>query len=161
MTPAYEQQTRRHISRALQCSWIGQDSPGLSAGLPDVDPARPERKKAVNLLIAIRGAAGEVKMHAVLDRLGIGNRHEALADGRVLLGPDDDLVLPLGQDLPAQRLRPEPGQAGQIVCVNDDVVESDGHADSMRGTAGSGGGRRRDGRAGRLRAYRPVAAGPV
>ena len=48
--------------------------------------------------------------------------------------PGDDLVLALGQDLPAQRLRPEPGQAGQVVSVNDDVVESDGHADSMRGT---------------------------
>jgi len=42
----------------------------------------------------------------------------------------------LGQDLPAQRLRPEPGQAGQIVSVNGDVVESDGHADGMRGTLG-------------------------
>ena len=31
-----------------------------------------ERQEAVNLLIAVRGAAGEVKMHAVLDRLGIG-----------------------------------------------------------------------------------------
>src|SRR5262249_3881446 len=28
----------------------------------------------------------------------------------------------------------EPGQGGQIVSVNDDVVYSDGHADSMRGT---------------------------
>ena len=73
-------------------------------------------------------------MHPVLDRLGIGDRHEAHADGRVLVGPDDDLVLALGQDLPAERLRPEPGQAGQIVSVNDDVAESDGHAASMRGT---------------------------
>jgi hypothetical protein len=31
-------------------------------------------------------------------------------------------------------LHREPGQAGQIVSVNDDVVESDGRADSMRGT---------------------------
>ena len=73
-------------------------------------------------------------MHAVLDRLGLGDRHEAQADGRVLVGPDDDLVFPLGQDLPAERLRPEPGQAGQIVSVYDDVVESDGHVGSMRGT---------------------------
>ena len=51
-----------------------------------------------------------------------------------LVGPGDDLVLPLGQDLPAERLGPEPGQAGQIVSVNDDVTEPDGHADSMRGT---------------------------
>ena len=41
---------------------------------------------------------------------------------------------PLGQDRPAKRLRLEPGQAGEIVRVNDDVVESDGHAGSMRGT---------------------------
>jgi hypothetical protein len=54
--------------------------------------------------------------------------------GAFLPVPDDDLVLPLGQDLPAQRLGPEPGQAGQIVSVNHDVVESDGHAASMRGT---------------------------
>ena len=75
-------------------------------------------------------------MHAVLDRLGIGDRHEAHADGCVFVSPDDDLVLPFGQDLPAERLRPEPGQAGQVVSVNDDVVESDGHVDSMRGTLG-------------------------
>jgi hypothetical protein len=73
-------------------------------------------------------------MHAVLDRLGIGDRHEAHADRRVLVGPDDDLVLALGQDLPAERLRSEPGQAGQIVSINDDVVEMNGHAGSMRGT---------------------------
>ena len=90
--------------------------------------------KAVDLLIAVRGAADEVEMHAVLDRLGLGDRHEAHAGLRVLAGPDDDLVLPLGQDLPAQRLGPESGQAGQIVSVSDDVAEPDGHAGSMRGT---------------------------
>ena len=115
-------------------SGIGQDIPGFSAGLSDADPARPERKQAVNLLIAVRGAAGEVKMYPVLDRPGAGDRHEAHADGRVLVSPDDDLVLPLGQNLPAKRLSPEPGQAGQIVSVNHDVAESDGHAVSMRGT---------------------------
>ena len=71
-------------------------------------------------------------MHAVLDYLGVGDRHEADADRRVLVSPDDDLVLALGQNLPAERLRPEPGQAGQIVGVDDDVVESDGHVASMR-----------------------------
>ena len=104
-------------------SGVRQDSPGFSAGLPDADPARPERKQAVNLL-----------MHPVLDRPGPGDRHEAPADGRVLVSPDDDLVLPLGQNLPAKRLRPEPGQAGQIVSVNHDLAESDGHAVSIRGT---------------------------
>jgi hypothetical protein len=33
-------------------------------------------------------------------------------------------------------LRPEPGQAGQVVSVNDDVVKSDRHIDSMRGALG-------------------------
>ena len=112
---------------------VGKDSPGLSAGLPDIYPARPQRKKPAGLLLAIRSAGGEVKMHAVLDRLGIGDRHEAHADGCVLAGPDDDLVLALGQDLPAGRLCPEPGQAGQVVSVNDDAAEPDGHVASMRG----------------------------
>ena len=34
---------------------------------------------------------------------------------------------------PSSALGPEPGQAGQVVSVNDDVVESDRHAPSMRG----------------------------
>jgi hypothetical protein len=63
-------------------------------------------------------------MHAILDRLGIVDRHEAHADGRVLVGPDDDLILALAQYLPAKRLRPEPGQARQIMSINDDVVQS-------------------------------------
>ena len=77
-----------------------------------------EREKPADLLIAVRGAGGEVNMHAVLDRLGVGDWHEADADRCVLVGPDDDLVLALGQDLPAERLRPEPGQAGQITPRN-------------------------------------------
>jgi len=51
---------RAHDSELVSLR-VGQDSPGLSAGLADVDPARPEHAKAVNLLIAIRGAAGQVK----------------------------------------------------------------------------------------------------
>jgi len=42
--------------------------------------------------------------------LAIGDRHEAHADGSVLVGPDDDLALTLGENLPSERLRPEPGQ---------------------------------------------------
>ena len=72
-------------------------------------------------------------MHLVLDRLGISDRHEADAHRSVLVRPDDNLVLPLGQDLPAKRLRPEPSQAGQVMSVNDNVVEADRHIDSMRG----------------------------
>jgi hypothetical protein len=57
-----------------------KDRPGFFSALPDVDPARPERQQAVNLLIAIGGAGGDVQVHAVLDGLGIGDRHEAHAD---------------------------------------------------------------------------------
>ena len=71
-------------------------------------------------------------MHAILDRLGIGDWHEAHADGRVLVGPDDDLIFALAQYLPAKRLRPESGQARQIMSINDDVVQSYGHVASMR-----------------------------
>ena len=41
-----------------------------------------------------------------------------------------------GQHLPAKRLRPEPGQPWQVAGVNDDVMELDRHAASMRGHAG-------------------------
>jgi hypothetical protein len=81
-------------------------------------------------------AAGQVEVHAVLYRLRIGDRHKAHADGRVLVSPDDDLALTLGQNLPAECLRPEPGQPGQVVSVNDDVMESDRHAVSMRERTG-------------------------
>ena len=115
---------------------IGQDRPGLCASLPDVDPARPQRDKPLNFLVAVLRTAGQIEVHAVLDRLRIGNRHEAHADGRVVAGPDDDLTLPLGQNLPPERLGPEPGQPWQVVSVNDDVMQSDRHAVSMCGRAG-------------------------
>ncbi len=80
-------------------------------------PARraPSARRAAGLLIAVRGAAGEVEMDAVPDRPGLGDRQEAHAGGRVLAGPDDDLVLPPGQDLPAQApaSRTGPGRAGR------------------------------------------------
>jgi hypothetical protein len=44
---------------------VGQDSPGLSAGLLDAGPARPEREKAVNLTLSWRR------------RSPPGGRHEA------------------------------------------------------------------------------------
>src|SRR5215469_10490715 len=122
---------RSHYAELVSLG-VGENGPGLGAGLPDVDPARPECKKTVNLLKTVCRAAGQVEMHTVLDRLGIGDRHEADADGCVLVSPDDDLPLALGQDLPAQRSRPEPGQAGQVVSIDDDVVKLDRHADSLQ-----------------------------
>jgi hypothetical protein len=62
---------------------IGQDGTGFSAGLPDVGPARPEGKKAVDLLLAVGGAAGQVELHAVLDHLAIGDWQEAPVGRRV------------------------------------------------------------------------------
>jgi hypothetical protein len=43
----------------------------------------------------------------------------------MIVSPDDDLALTLGQDLPAQCLRPEPGQPRQVVSAGDDVMKSD------------------------------------
>ena len=48
--------------------------------------------------------------------------------GCVLVRPDDDLALTLGENLPAECLGPEPGQPRQVVSLNDDVMESDRHA---------------------------------
>jgi hypothetical protein len=56
-------------------------------------------------------------LYPVLDRLGIGDRHEAHAGRRVLAGPDDDLAL----------------TPGQVVSAGDDVMTSSGHAVSMDG----------------------------
>src|SRR6202046_3420545 len=71
-------------------------------------------------------------MDPVLDLLDVADRHEAHADRGVHVGAEDDPFLALGQPRPAERLRPEPGQAGQVMSVHDNVVQRDGHADSMR-----------------------------
>jgi hypothetical protein len=63
----------------------------------------------------------------------LGDRHEADTDGGNLVSPHNDLALALGEDLPAKRLRPEPGQSGQVVPVNDNVVEAHRHAASLLG----------------------------
>jgi hypothetical protein len=78
---------------------------------PDAGPAGAQREKPPDLLVAVPRAAGRVEVHAVLFRLGIGDRHDAHAGWRVLVSPGDDLALALGQDLPAGCLRPEPGRA--------------------------------------------------
>jgi hypothetical protein len=49
---------------------VGKDSPGLSAGLSDVYPARPQREKAANLLLAIGGAAVRSRCTRFLTVLG-------------------------------------------------------------------------------------------
>ena len=91
-------------------SWLARTVQDSAPAWPMPPRRAPSPKEAAGLLIAVRGAAGEVKMDAVLDRLGVGDRHEAHAGGRVLAGPDDDLVLPPGQDLssraPASRTGP-------------------------------------------------------
>src|SRR6202035_1816327 len=83
LSPSDERFLRAHYAELVSLR-VGKGSPEFSAGLADVGPARPEREKAVDLLIAVRGAAGETKMHPVLDRLGVGDGHEAHADGCVL-----------------------------------------------------------------------------
>jgi hypothetical protein len=72
---------------------------GSASTVQDSSPVYP---------MSARCAAGQVEVHAVLDCLRIGDRHEAHADGRVPVRADDDLALTLGQDLPAERLGPEP-----------------------------------------------------
>ena len=73
-------------------------------------------------------------MRAVLDRLGIGDQHEAHARRCVLVGPDDDLVLAPGDNPQPSACALGPGQPGQVVSVDDEVVQSDGYTGRMRGT---------------------------
>ena len=54
---------------------------------------RAQREKPLNLLFAIVRAASQVGVQAVLDRLRIGDRHEAHAGRRVFVSPEDDLAL--------------------------------------------------------------------
>jgi hypothetical protein len=84
-------------------------------------------------MIAILGAGSKVEVHSVLDGLWIGDWHEADADRRILVRADDDFALALGKNLPAEGLGPEPCQHRQVVRVDDDVVNSYRHADSIRG----------------------------
>src|SRR5260370_18978271 len=129
--PSADERFLRAYDAELVALRVGQHGPGLRAGLPDVDPARPQREEALDLLVAVFGGGGEVEVHAVLDELFVGDGHEAHADRGVLVGPDDDLALSRGEHLPAQGPRPEPGQPGQVVTVDDDVVQGDRHAASL------------------------------
>ena len=72
---------QRHPSGVKIRSCRGQDPRFSVLYLSDVCPARPDRNKTVNLPIAIGSAAGEVNMHAILDRLGIVDRHEDMPTG--------------------------------------------------------------------------------
>src|SRR6202007_3294720 len=111
---------------------VGQDRPRLSASLPDVDPAGAERQQTLDLRLAVLRLGGQVEVDPVLDRLRLGHRHEAQSDRRVFVWPDYDLALPLGQDVPAEGLRPEPRQPRQVMRVDNDVMKSYRHAVSMR-----------------------------
>ncbi len=95
-------------------------------------PARPERNKMVNLPVAIGSAAGEVNMHAILDRLGIVDRHEDMPTGAFSPVPmtiSFSRSLSTFQPSACVQNRARPGQARQIMSINDDVVQSCGHVE--------------------------------
>jgi hypothetical protein len=87
---------------------------------------------------ASRSSASAVRPRwtPVLDRLRLGHGHEAQSDRRILVWPDDDLALPLGQDVPAEGLSPEPRQPRQVMRVDNDVMKSHRHVVSMRRRGG-------------------------
>jgi hypothetical protein len=68
----------------------------------------------------------------VLCRLRIGHRHEAHADGRVLICPDDDLAHTRGQNLLPEGLRPEPGQPGPARAGRERPQRCDGAGQACR-----------------------------
>jgi hypothetical protein len=87
---------------------------------------RAQRKKPLSLLGAILRAASQVRLHAVLDRLRIGDRHEAHADRRVSSVP-----MTISPSSRVQASKTGPAQA--IVSVNDKVMEPGRRGVSMRG----------------------------
>jgi hypothetical protein len=64
----------------------------------------------------------------------IRDRHEAHANRRSLIRSDNDLSRTLGQDSPAQRVRPKACEARKIVSIDDDVMQPDSHAASVLGS---------------------------
>ena len=94
----------------------------------------PVREESVDLLIAVCGAAGEVKMHAVLDRLGVGDRH--MPAGAFPWVPmtisfsRSDRTFQPGAWV-QNRARP-----GRSCSVDDDVVDSDGECRQYARRAG-------------------------
>src|SRR6266540_4436615 len=106
---------------------VGEHGPGFRAALPDVDPARAERKNPLNLGVAAVRAGGKVKVQTILHRFAVGRWHEADSHCCSFVGADDDLSLTLRQDLPVQHLGPEPGLSRQIVRIDDDVVQGYSH----------------------------------
>src|SRR6266851_4028183 len=76
---------------------------------------------------------GEVEMRAVLDRLGTGHRPEADAEESAVVSADEDLTLTLGENLPSESWVQNRASSGRSWAVNNDVMQSDRHAVSMRG----------------------------
>jgi Insertion element 4 transposase N-terminal len=98
------------LARAGERADQGAEAGGRRAAAGERDPEggvgffRGRARPATGALV--RFVSEQAGMHAVLDRLRFGERREAHADRRVLIGPDDHLTL--GNNLPAECPRPEP-----------------------------------------------------
>lgn len=89
-------------------------------------PGVSQRRKPLSLLFAILRAARQVRLDAVLDRLRIGDRHEAHADRRVSSVP---MTISPSSRVHASRT----GAARAVVSVNGEVMEPDRRGISMCG----------------------------
>src|SRR5437667_4193877 len=101
-----------------RCSRANEPGGHGIGGCMSTRRAPSARSRSISWSRVLR-AAGQVEVDAVLYRLRIGDRHEAHADGRVLVGPDDDLALTFGQDLPAECLRMLSVSAGTPVASRE------------------------------------------
>ncbi len=93
--------------------------PSASAEGKDFGPISASRSSAVEVRSRCRRFLTTLRSVTGMKQIPTG----------AVVRPDHDLPLPLGQDPPAQHLGPEPGQGGQVVGVDDDVMQRDRHAE--------------------------------
>ena len=111
---------------------IGQDGPRLVAALTDVHAPRARgRRAAATSASRSAGVASAPGLRSrwtrFLTTLSSGDGMKQSPIGASSAGPTITSALALGQDRPAEGGAPEPGQRREVMGVDHDVVEGDGH----------------------------------
>jgi hypothetical protein len=99
---------------------VREHHPGHVLALPDVHAPGAEVEQPLDLGGLVVGR--EIEVEPVLDGLPFGDGDEDDARQGALVGADDELVLRLVEDLPAQGLAPEACQALYVLCVHCDLI---------------------------------------
>jgi hypothetical protein len=133
----WSQLTHQRAVRAehaeLVAFWIGKHDPGRFRALPHVDAPRAECDDSLDLCITV--VRVQIDVQPVLQGLVFGDGDEAKARIAVLVRAHDHLVIGLIQDPLVENGGPETGNRSRIACVDDQLVETDGHWTMLTDTA--------------------------